>query len=237
MQQERSDIMQTERDDLKKELLHLKNCQLQYFILSITAAGAVSGFAPKSADIGNCVYLAALLVIIPCWWIFFDKGASITRIVGYFRLLEGMIIEERTDPYVYVGWENSLDLFRNSQKNRRDDLPKKARRQAYNADIKRGLYKGLSFHTTHRYWVICWYTFFGLGLTSICLSFPPQDFLQFILWVTFLVLFCVSAIGNLRTLGRLIEGSYSMVENYERWRQILRSDEARGFLGNMFTSV
>jgi hypothetical protein len=224
-------MMKAERENLKQELLHLKKCQIQYFILSITASGAIAGFGGKIGEAtDNAIYLAPLLVILPCWWIFFDKGATITRIIGYFRLLEGMIIRDRTQPFAYIGWENALSLFRMEEQS----TPLKTKTKRYFEEIWEGFIKGLTFRTTHKYWVICWYTFLGLGLVSFSLSKPVGNILHIALWWIFLCLFLISIFHNLRVLGRLISGSYSIVANHEQWKKILRSDRARRFLYDMF---
>jgi hypothetical protein len=38
-------------------------------------------------------HIFPLVVLIPCWWGFFDKAKTITRIVGYIRILEGILLD------------------------------------------------------------------------------------------------------------------------------------------------
>jgi hypothetical protein len=222
-------MINDERENLRNELHFLKNCQLQYFILSVAAAGAIAGFG-KGISNNSTIYLAPLLVILPCWWIFFDKGTTISRIVAYLRLIEGMILKNRATPYVYIGWENSLFLFRKNQQK----LKFLKRLSHYLVGIWMGLIWSTTLLTTHKYWAINWYTFFGLGFTSLWLSSPSKDTLLGIPWIIFLILFIISTIHNLSVLGRLTNGYYSYDENLERWKEVLKTPEAQNFLTKMF---
>lgn len=53
---------------LRTELQELKKCQLQYFLLSLAAVGAVFGFNSDIVGLhnGSMIFLAPLLVICPC---------------------------------------------------------------------------------------------------------------------------------------------------------------------------
>ena len=103
-------ILLHEMDTLRAELQHLKNCQVRYFLFSITMTGTVIALVTKYSAGYTAAYLAPLVVVIPCWWIFFDKASTITRIVGYYRVLEKMILS--TGRHWYIGWENALAEFR-----------------------------------------------------------------------------------------------------------------------------
>jgi hypothetical protein len=101
-----------EQSILRTELQELKRCQLQYFLFSLGAAGAVLGFNIKIEDRpeNNMFFLAPLLVILPCWRTFFDKATTITRLTGYIRVF----IEDqfkKAEP-IYYGYENALAKFR-----------------------------------------------------------------------------------------------------------------------------
>lgn len=103
-----------EQTILRAELRQLKKCQLQYFLLTITGTGVLlrAGdiFSPgKDTMPAPYVYLLPLIIILPCWWTFFDKATTITRLVGYMRLLEDELAKKKPR---YTGYENALNRFR-----------------------------------------------------------------------------------------------------------------------------
>lgn len=104
---------------LRKELRDLKDCQLKYFTLSITTTGLILGviarFGPDTTvpDIFYLLPLVPLAIVLPSWFVFFDKAKTITRIVAYYRLLESLIIGNIS--FNFIGWENSVALFRKQE--------------------------------------------------------------------------------------------------------------------------
>jgi hypothetical protein len=164
-------------------------------------------------------------VILPCWWIFFDKSTTITRIVGYLKLLEGMIITGKVRPFTYIGWENSLDLRRKIEQNEKTRFSFK--------NLKIGVKKGLMFQCTHKYWTICWLTFAGLTATTLFLSYPGEFFILSF-WNLSLLISALSLFYNLGVLGALIDGSKSYEKNHEKWKAILRTKDAADVLKEMF---
>ena len=106
-------ILLHEMDTLRQELRHLKDCQVRYFLLSLVASITAFGLASRADNHTPQLYLAPLVVILPCWWTFFDKASSITRIVGYYRILEQIVLQK--DRHQYLGWESSLAAFRDQQ--------------------------------------------------------------------------------------------------------------------------
>jgi hypothetical protein len=76
---------------LREELKELKKCQLHYFTLSVGGTGAVFGFLSKfdsGESLKGLILLAPLAILVPCWWTFFDKATTITRLVGFTRRVE-----------------------------------------------------------------------------------------------------------------------------------------------------
>ena len=65
-------MKEAERQNLRQELQFLKECQVRYFILSITATSAIVGIVSQLGgdNIGlqgfQHFYLSPLLVLIPC---------------------------------------------------------------------------------------------------------------------------------------------------------------------------
>lgn len=230
-------MKESERENLKSELLYLKQCQLQYFTFSITGTGIITGLGQQIDDSKSFVFLAPLLVVLPCWWIFFDKGSTITRIVGYLRILEAMIIAKREVPYKYLGWENSLQVFRDKEKEEREKVKLKEYIGAFVRDMGKGICQGLLFKSTQKYWALCWYTFVILNTTSLWLSFPKDGISKLVLWYIFFGVSIFSLIYNLRVLGRLIGGSYSYKENHERWKKVLQSSDADTYLDSIFSAI
>jgi len=153
----------------RQELQDLKHCQLQYFSIAIASTGSIFGLAgilmnkiPGLDNLGGWAFLAPLSVILPSWIIFFDKATSITRIVGYQRILEKLL--KKQDEYEYIGYENALAEFRKNEKR----AWKKIRGEEKKEEKKKDNSDGQALLLTrHRYWVINWITFLILSL--ICL--------------------------------------------------------------------
>lgn len=104
-----------EYDNLRDELHNLKKCQVTFFTASITATGVILTVAAKiNSDLAGIVYLFPLSVLIPSWVVFLDKATTITRIVGYYRVLENFFLDKNLQKY-YIGWENSLKMFREKE--------------------------------------------------------------------------------------------------------------------------
>lgn len=224
------DKLENERNALRAELHFLKSCQLKYFLLSVSASGVVNGFANNfDKNVPNIIYLVPLLVIIPCWWIFFDKATTITRIVGYYRIIEGIIQTNSSSPYYYLGWENSLNLFRKKQ----HDVKIRERIVHFSKGIMIGLTRGLLFRTTQRYWVINWLTFLCLGLTSFYLGFPESNILKSPMWYVLALIFIISFLHNLSVLGKLIDGQNSYSNNFSVWKEILKSIDAKNYFNDV----
>jgi len=88
-------MLLNEYNALREELRNLKSCQITFLNISITTTGLLIGFLEKSVgeNTTSTIYLAPLVIILPFWLVFFDKATTITRIVGYMRILENFIIQ------------------------------------------------------------------------------------------------------------------------------------------------
>lgn len=87
-------ILLQEHGNLRQELHNLKSCQITFFSLAITSTGLLLGLGSHFISErvpASLIFLSPLVIILPCWCIFFDKATTITRIVGYYRVLEQMI--------------------------------------------------------------------------------------------------------------------------------------------------
>jgi hypothetical protein len=112
------EVMLKERDQLRSELQQLKNCQLRYFTLSVTGSGIILSIVSSIIRMNlqtelMFAILSPLAIVIPCWWIFFDKATTITRLTGYYQILEKMITANpKKNKYPYWGYENALAFYR-----------------------------------------------------------------------------------------------------------------------------
>jgi hypothetical protein len=214
--------------NLRSELHFLKNCQVQYFILSVTATGAVAGFGDEITNLKDApsVYLAPLLVILPCWWIFFDKATTISRIVAYLRHLERALRTKELgrNQKAHHGWETALGEYRRIEA--KQERPAKI--VAYAWGLWYGLSRTLVFRTTHKYWSINWLTFAGLSATCLVLAQLDtahwnSSALRISSWLV-----GISGFHNLSVVGRLTRGSASYEAAYVRWSQVFAElDDAR----------
>ena len=209
------EILLQEKDALRRELKHLKDCQLRYFILSITVTGLVLSIGAKGNGISSSVYLGPLVIVLPCWIIFFDKAKTITRIVGYYRVLEQMANGNKS--FQHIGWENSLCKFRDWQS---------ANKLTYNLetddDRKETIKQILKLNVPHRYWVINYYTFATLSLLSVVCSLADFSLKNILFATVSLIFIAVSMRYNLNMLYDLIDGRNSYDANQNFWEKILK---------------
>lgn len=226
--------------ELRSDLKDLKRCQLQYFSISIAATGAILGVlgsATIAENLKNQSFLVPLTVILPCWLIFFDKATTITRIVGYQRILERQITGE---VFNFIGWENALSQFRDNEAQAWEKVMEKMSESK--CKLPRRYIRNLNpFKTRHRFWVLNWLTFFTLSL--ICclgafilagkaepftipfwgkweLSFNPQY-----LSLTALLLIILIAGYTAYLLDLLMNGSLSYKGCTLIWQEILKPGE------------
>ncbi len=233
----KQDVLLHEMDTLRQELQHLKNCQVRYFLFSITMAGGILGVlsglaAPPAccdppsvihtsdtAGVMELGYWAPLLIILPCWVIFFDKATTITRIVGYYRILEREVssINKRK----HYGWENALRDFRNPPKNG-ELSSKQAIWYLKIWECLCRLIRLLFLCTVHKYWVICWYTFLVLSVVCFCLGWDTDNIKTSIMFTS---LTSIVGLGTFYIMWQLVFGRFSYDFNESLWKGILGSLE------------
>jgi len=164
---------------VREELSQLKTCQMTFFSLSITGAVLIFSFAGKlSSQHISAVFLAPLFIIIPMGIVFFDKSATISRAVGFIRVLEN-IIQGNFHSSKYIGFENSLGLWRSHQfSNIRNflksnyDLLKTDRIKLirnFGTFLFNFVKMSLLFNPM-RYWMIVFYTYCGLSIACNLLA-------------------------------------------------------------------
>jgi hypothetical protein len=227
---------------LRQELHNLKECQFKFLSGAPAITGLLLGLryslstSQDPNDFNSTKYLLPLVVLLPAWWLFFDKAKTITRIVGYYRLLEAIV---RSDfiPKQFPGWERSLEIFRRTNVS-------KTLKEHGSAHGGWGVLRwskrllGVVFLVpTQRYWLLAYYTFAILSFFCLWL---PTHLLPFQPWFSYpnlwsaqqrllglaivAVLYC--AVANLLILGRLMWGRHSYDANSIVWAQILMAVES-----------
>lgn len=231
-------VLLGEKSALRDELKHLKLCQLSYFTISVTTTGALLGLGSKlgPGPFPALLYFSPLVIILPCWWIFFDKATTIARIVGYLTILDRILSQPETaGGYRYVGWEAALYYYRSPSGEKQ--VPARDRSRRWGRGFWLGLTRVLTFRTSHRYWSINYYTYTLLALVCWVLgsSFPSGLPLSLdLLSKTSLVLLAViltSCLYNLYLVGDLIGGSRSYNAHVKAWGECLRAGNAELVLG------
>src|SRR5262245_22392976 len=216
------EFIKNEQKLLREELKELKKCQLQYFIVSVASTGVIFGLIEKPADGKELFFLAPLLILIPCWWTFFDKAHTITRLVGYLACLEGQLLSPNPK---YIGYETGLQKFRQIE----DESKKLKKSIGIGKKLARlGEYTKTSLilfmlPTRHRYWMINWYTF--LTLTSVCCLLPLHFGLKLrpltwdkSPWYLSITAVIISITGTFWIVIQLKCGKYSIKHFTEFWK-------------------
>jgi hypothetical protein len=215
---------------LREELLSLKHCQITFLTFSVTATGILLGFGTllgsSSHIVLSAVFLFPLVFLLPAWWIFFDKATTITRIVGYYRILEKLVLDMQYSVSNFTGWENSLREFRLLQGQGKLVCPSK---QCKGFSLRvRDVFR---LKAGHRYWLICYVIFFALSLlcivVSLALAIVFRNWLFLGMAIFTSMIFAASAYSNLRMVHELIYGrsQYNCRECY--WEQILGVPESK----------
>jgi hypothetical protein len=233
-----------ELQSLRTELHNLKTCQLTYLSLSVTSTGVILSLVEhlRNSDVPDLVYLTPLVVLLPFWAIFFDKATTITRIVGYYRVLESIITGERSAEH-YCGWENALGRFRErlyaSQSKRiapghqspptnhtPDAIIRRNTDEPSPSALKIFLLVG-----GYGYWILTFYAFSLLSILCLSLSIkgltssrglPGTNVsLEEATIVISAVLIAACVVGNLIVVRRLIWGRYSYTANERTWNIVL----------------
>lgn len=219
---------------LRGELHQLKSCQLQYLIFSVTGTAAIFSWAITSGGavspaFRGAAFLAPLVVLLPCWWIFFDKATTITRIVGYYRVIERMLSEYPNSGIRYIGYEQALERYRWADDQRgRQETPDceavtrlKAERAEYYEKAGTGRARGIRY----KYWYVNWVTFLVLSTLSCLLSLyflvvGKADLLALLVPVAGLAIVAVTLAATGGVLHAITKGKYSYFENHCLWENI-----------------
>jgi hypothetical protein len=195
-------LAEKEHGFLRNELAHLKDCQIKFLTFSVTATALIFGIIGRSSlyvaesfkSLHGNMWFIPLLVLLPAWWVFFDKATTITRIVGYFRQIEKIILK-KVVVNNFLGWENALSKFR------------KQKIKITKTESQ------ISF-----YWLITFFTFFFLSLPCLIMGWKgSQEYIRGI--AVFFI--SISFFWNGYILWRLIGGKFSYDSNEKKWEKIL----------------
>jgi len=213
-----------EWESLRKEVEFLKGCQLQYFLLSVTSVVAFIGLlrlGPSDfATLENTypwIFLVPLMIVVPCWLIYFDKAKSIGRIVGYIMILEEfMLADDNETRSKFVGWERSLAKFRKAfvanTLRRKDNLYPLTRIEQF--------WRVLTLRSTNKYWTYHFYAFGSASAICVLLSSYLRINTPIVFWlVVAAYLFLLGY--TLEQLRRLVFGRNSYVAHEDAWRRML----------------
>jgi hypothetical protein len=239
---ELKEIAKNELVTLRQELNHLKNCQMTVLTASFTSTGVIFGLMRLNPDepVNPIAYLLPLVVILPSFWIFLDKARTITRIVGYYRILEEIVSHIHIPTY-FLGWENSLENFRNSWRDHHQTLKKTKKQSIMKSVIN--VCKVAIPGSPHGYWTIAYYTFSSLSALCIILaiitlqnpinmpeanSHGMKGLIVLPSWLEWRIIYiaslfvAISLYRNFVLICRLTFGRYTYDNNYQIWKNILK---------------
>lgn len=209
-----------ERLMLREELHRLKSCQITFLTAAASGTGLLLGLAEfRPNETPGPLYLLPLTILLPFWWAFFDKATTITRLVGYYRILERCVVGGVTE-IEFLGWERALREFRLMQ----------ARGEFEEFDTTRlgeawRFITALTLKQGHRYLALAHATFGGLSTVCIVasLSRVPSDqpwAVPTILVATLAVLYSFVCIWIMAF--HLVWGRLSFNVSQSCWEKVLR---------------
>ena len=209
-------VLQGEHVLLREELRQLKQCQLRYFVLSVGGSGLLFGLyeALPGGTVRELTLMAPLAILLPCWWTFFDKATTITRLVGYLRFCEKHLA---TISAGYIGYETGLAYFRETE-----DKPPPESRDRPNGTAGVASHAGRQV-IRHGYWIVNWLTFFTLSTLAAVLPLiagvTPNPTNDGRAWFVYLGMALVALVGVTTgiTVYRLRVGRLSYHRVTEFW--------------------
>jgi len=222
-----------ERDMLREELHDLKNCQVTFLTFSITATALLLSLIEKLSptDSQALFSLIPLVILLPSWCIFFEKATTITRIVGYSRILEMLIFNKKKPVMNFAGWETTLAEARN----RGDDYEVITKREVAKLWGDLGIKNQLRFISKifgirpsyHRYWVLiydifCWLSWLCLVWSLILgLGYLRVHQLTLLAYIIPIAVTTYVSWSNMKTVYELMDGKYSYMANEHFLKKII----------------
>lgn len=249
MSEPNTEVVTQEMHTLREELRDLKSYQFRL----VSIAALITGFllsltrvrldANLSIIPSQSLYLLPLIIIVPSWCIFFDKTKTITRIVGYCRILEAILNGDAEASCRPVGWERSLGKFRKTsgafiKRLKKEDMS----RHPLGHRLRFGVWhfiQTISLVESQRYWTLAYATF--LTLSAVCFWVPIKlrypislhsvlSALHVASWTSDSFLLIVAAgltsyiaVFNAVVLARLMRGQHSYDFMERVWKRVLSS--------------
>lgn len=245
------EVILQEKQFLREELRHLKDCQLRYVVLAVGGTGAffalvatavIGDTARQHHWLTSVIFLTPLVFVIPCARIFFDKARTISRLVGYFRLLEAWSHTHRQNAdRLYIGWERALSRWRAEEKSAiaENGQERQARRdralpQVYLRRIRFGVCHEIK---GKQYWFIIYNIFFWMSViilsvqtgNTLLLAYDDGPFEMKVIFAIFILLAAIyisivqfGKIGGI--LYELAQKGKTYDDNEKRWREIHLGD-------------
>jgi hypothetical protein len=222
-------LVKEEKALLRTELQVLKECQIKFLTGAVVSAGVILGF-PGVSEHGNNLnpdaYLVPLVILLPSWWGFFDKAKTITRIVGYFRILELIALVPpgglSNDITRFLAWENSVSEYRQWE---RTALLKSINYGAKPRPLE--VIKAVFLVPSQRYWSLANYTYATLCALCLIISFARlwetsnMYSLAALLMLAAAWAFGYTLIWNTSIWWELMWGRHSYRATEAYWRHIL----------------
>lgn len=229
-------LVKHELSMLREELKGLKNCQMAFLTTSFTGTGLILGllksFSASSAN-SDLVYLLPLIIIVPCWWFFLDKARSVSRVVGYYRILEGMVLG-RLSVRDFPGWEGALARFREQGRRQIQEVRTlRIQKESFRWRLRR-FAELMMPGSPSAYICMAFYTFAALSLMCLTATLMSQAATTDVdrsgipggSAITISVLLVIFSLArNLRMIWRIHLGRYSYGFNFEVWKRLLQVAE------------
>jgi hypothetical protein len=201
----------------------------------VTATGLLLGITQAFSVNYGFLFLTPLVFLLPSWSIFFDKAKTITRIVGYQRIVEKLLLG--TCHVKYQGWENALSKFRDNEeyepqikgriiKQLNDEKiakQKQMTKQGMNFN-KRGYF--LSDYWMHVYFVFLWLSLLCIALAIATTNFSVTPVLAIGITTGATVAFAYIFAKNTKAVQQLSKGKYHSYDvNAKYWEVLLKGKE------------
>lgn len=218
------DLYQRELIYLREELRDLKDCQVTFVKYATTATALLLGVIVnmKNGQFSGIAYLLPLVILLPAWWIFFEKAKTITRIVGYYRVLEKSILGKISIVSGFQGWENAQSMFRDfERRGKLDELEAKFKSTQKSSDSQLEKIIKLVTLQASPYWMLVYIIFLLLSL--VCLSMSISSLsgdISLPIYVA-IIFIIISAIWKGLSVWQLVWGRHSYDLNEYFWEQIL----------------
>jgi hypothetical protein len=234
------ELAKLEHPGLRRELEHLRWCQIQFFTFAVTSTLIYFGIIVRGGELSVPFFKASitsalltllpLVILIPSMWIFFDETKTISRIVGYYIVLERVLLKKESYPN-FTGWENGLQIFRKNVKQIEGDAKTIKEKISSIKEIRSTGGSIQNIVLSPRGYIVVVYFVFVVFI-AIChlplvlhillnlenvVSIAPVIVLEGVIGL--FSLFFITY--EYKTLKHILFGKYSYLENMNKWIRIL----------------